>query len=131
MSPAEELRWLEYQQRLRKKRRCVLATAEEPHVGTRLWRDTAQHGAQAIGQPAGAIEVGRRADWLVLDAAHESMAGAAADAAFDHLIFAGGDAAIRDVMVAGRWVIKDRRHAAEAELRPRFATLMQQLATAG
>ena len=131
VSPAEELRWLEYQQRLRKRRRGVLATQPEPHVGTRLWRDAAQHGAQAIGQPAGAIEVGRRADWLVLDAEHASMAGAAADAAFDHLIFAGGDAAIRDVMVAGRWVIKDRRHAAEDELRPRFGDLMRKLAMSG
>ena len=128
VSPAEELRWLEYQQRLRKKRRGVLATGPEPHVGTRLWRDAAQHGARAIGQPVGALEVGRRADWLVLDSAHDSMAGAAADAAFDHLIFAGGEAAIRHVMVAGRWVIKDRRHAAEDEIRPRFADLMRRLA---
>lgn len=130
LSPAEELRWLEYQQRLRKKRRGVLATGAEAHVGTRLWRDAAQHGAQAIGQPAGAIEVGRRADWLVLDAEHPTMAGAAADTALDHLLFAGGEAAIRDVMVAGRWVIKDRRHAVEDELRPRFAGLMQKLAMA-
>jgi formimidoylglutamate deiminase len=128
VSPAEELRWLEYQQRLRKKRRGVLATSAELHVGTRLWRDASQHGAQAIGQPAGTIEVGRRADWLVLDAAHPSMVGATADAALDHLLFAGGDAAIRDVMVAGRWAIKDRRHAAEDELRPRFAGLMKRLA---
>jgi formimidoylglutamate deiminase len=128
VSPAEELRWLEYQQRLRKKRRGVLATKAEPHVGTRLWHDAAQNGAQAIGQPAGAIEVGRRADWLVLDSEHASMAGAAADAAFDHLIFAGGDAAIRDVMVAGRWVIKDRRHAAEDDIRARFGDLMQRFA---
>jgi formimidoylglutamate deiminase len=128
VSPTEELRWLEYQQRLRKKRRAVLATAAEPHVGTRLWRDAALHGSQAIGQPAGAIEVGRRADWLVLDAAHPSMVGGAADAALDRLLFAGGDAAIRDVAVAGRWVIKDRRHAVEDELRPRFIDLMQRLA---
>jgi formimidoylglutamate deiminase len=128
VSPAEELRWLEYQQRLRKKRRGVLAVVGESHVGSRLWRDAAQHGAQAIGQPAGAIAVGRRADWLVLDAAHPSMVGAAADTALDHVLFAGGDAAIRDVMVAGRWVIKDRRHAAEDELRPRFAALMRRLA---
>ncbi len=128
VNPAEELRWLEYQQRLRKKRRGVLATKTEAHVGTRLWIDAARQGAQAIGQPAGAIEAGRRADWLVLDGAHDSMAGAAEDAAFDHLIFAGGDAAIRDVMVAGRWVIKDRRHAAEDELRPRFGDLMRRLA---
>ena len=130
VSPAEELRWLEYQQRLRKRRRGVLATGAEPHVGTRLWRGAAQHGAHAIGQPAGVIEVGRRADWLVLDPAHPSMAGAAPDTALDHLVFAGGDAAIRDVMVAGRWVIKDRHHAIEDELRPRFAGLMQRLAGA-
>jgi formimidoylglutamate deiminase len=131
VSPAEELRWLEYQQRLRKKRRGVLAGSAEPHVGTRLWRDAAQHGAQAIGQPAGAIAVGRRADWVVLDAGHPSMVGAMAGTALDHLLFAGGDAAIRDVMVAGRWAVKDRHHALEDELRPRFAALMQRLATAG
>jgi formimidoylglutamate deiminase len=127
VSPAEELRWLEYQQRLRKKQRGVLATKSEPHVGTRLWRDAAQHGAQAIGQPAGAIEVGRRADWVVLDPKHASMVGAAADAALDHLLFSGGETAIRDVMVAGRWVIKDRRHKAEDESLARFAGLMHTL----
>ena len=131
VGPAEELRWLEYQQRLRKKRRAVLAGSAEPHVGTRLWRDAAQHGAQASGQPAGAIAVGRRADWVVLDAGHPAMAGAVADTALDHLLFAGGDAAIRDVMVAGRWALKDGRHALEDELRPRFAALMQRLAMAG
>jgi formimidoylglutamate deiminase len=126
VNPAEELRWLEYQQRLRKKRRGVLATNTEPHVGTRLWRDAAQYGAQAIGQPAGTIAVGQRADWLVLDATHPSMAGAAAGEALDHLLFAGGSAAIRDVMVAGRWVIKNSRHEHEDDVRRRFATVMRQ-----
>jgi formimidoylglutamate deiminase len=130
VSPTEELRWLEYQQRLRKKRRGVLAGGGEAHVGTRLWRDAAQHGAQAIGQPAGAIAVGRRADWVVLDAGHPSLVGTAADAVLDHLLFAGGDAAIRDVMVAGRWAIKNGHHAAEDELRPRFADLMRRLSVA-
>ena len=127
VSPAEELRWMEYQQRLRKKRRAVLADQFESHVGTRLWRDAAQHGAQAIGQPAGAIAVGHRADWLVLDSMHPSMAGASADTALDHLVFAGGDAAIRDVMVAGRWVVKQGHHAAEPALRGDFVALMQRL----
>jgi formimidoylglutamate deiminase len=127
--PAEELRWMEYQQRLRKKRRAVLADKHDSHVGTRLWCDAARHGAQAIGQPAGTIEVGRRADWLVLDGAHPSMAGSVPDNALDHLVFAGGSAAIRDVMVAGRWVVKDRRHAAEPMLQPRFADLMKRLAS--
>jgi formimidoylglutamate deiminase len=102
----------------------VLAADTEPHVGTRLWRDAAQHGAQAIGQPAGAIAVGRRADWLVLDDTHPSMVGATAQTALDHLLFAGASAAIRDVMVAGRWVVRDGCHAAEEDMRGRFARLM-------
>jgi formimidoylglutamate deiminase len=75
VSPSEELRWLEYEQRLRKKRRGVLAARSEAHVGTRLWRDAAQNGARAIGQPVGEIAVGKRADWLVLDTSHPAMAG--------------------------------------------------------
>jgi formimidoylglutamate deiminase len=122
--PAEELRWMEYQQRLRKKRRGVLIDASDAHVGTRLWRDAANHGAQAVGSGAGSIALGRRADWLVLDAAHPSMAGAPAEFALDHLLFAGASAAIRDVMVAGRWVVRDHHHGHENSLRERFARLM-------
>ncbi len=76
--PAEELRWMEYQARLRKRRRGVLADSREPHVGTRLWREAARQGAAALGQPAGALAEGARADWLVLDPEHLSMAGARA-----------------------------------------------------
>jgi formimidoylglutamate deiminase len=126
--PAEELRWLEYQQRLKKRRRGVLADAHESHVGNRLWGAAARDGAQAIGQPAGAIDIGLRADWVVLDAAHPSMAGVSAETSLDHLVFAGGDAAIRDVMVGGRWVVKDGHHAADLPLRPRFADMMARLA---
>jgi formimidoylglutamate deiminase len=127
VSPAEELRWLEYQQRLRKKRRGVLAAKSESHVGTRLWRDAALNGARALGQPVGRIAVGCRADWLVLDDRHPSMAGARADTALDRLLFAGGDQAIRDVMVCGQWVVRDRRHFAEEQLRADFGRTMLNL----
>lgn len=126
--PAEELRWLEYQQRLKKRRRLVLADSLEPRVGTRLWQHAARQGAQSIGQPAGAIEIGMRADWLVLDGSHPSMAGVSAETALDHLVFAGGRAAIRDVMVAGRWVVKDGAHPGELPLRSRFLELMTRIA---
>jgi formimidoylglutamate deiminase len=129
VSPAEELRWLEYQQRLRKKRRGVLAAKSESHVGTRLWRDAAQNGARALGQPVGRIAVGCRADWLVLDAQHPSMAGASADVALDRLLFAGADKAIRDVMVGGQWVVKAGRHSADEQLRADFGRTMNDLST--
>jgi formimidoylglutamate deiminase len=127
VSPAEELRWLEYQQRLRKRRRGVLAAKSEPHVGTRLWRDAAENGARALGQPVGRIAVGCRADWLVLDSHHPSMAGASADAALDRLLFAGADKAVRDVMVGGQWVVRNHRHSAEEQLRADFGRIMDEL----
>ena len=127
VSPCEELRWLEYQQRLRKRRRGVLAAKSESHVGTRLWRAAAENGARALGQPVGSIAVGCRADWLVLDAHHPSMAGASADAALDRLLFAGADKALRDVMVGGQWVIRDHRHSADERLRADFGRIMADL----
>jgi formimidoylglutamate deiminase len=127
VSPAEELRWLEYQQRLRKRRRAVLAAKSEPHVGTRLWRDAALNGARALGQPVGSIAVGCRADWLVLDAEHPAMAGASADSALDRLLFAGADKAIRDVMVGGEWVVKGGRHSLDERLRGDFGRVMGNL----
>ncbi|MFI4891494.1 MAG: formimidoylglutamate deiminase [Steroidobacterales bacterium] len=131
VSPAEELRWLEYEQRLRRRRRGILATRHEAHVGTRLWREAASAGAQALGQPVGSIEVGRRADWLVLDPSHPALAGASLDGTLDHVLFAGAERAISDVMVAGHWVVKGGHHAAEGPARGDFAALMHALRAAG
>ncbi|MDE2306145.1 MAG: formimidoylglutamate deiminase [Gammaproteobacteria bacterium] len=128
IDPSEELRWLEYEQRLRRRRRIALAGEEEPHVGTHLWRTAAQGGARALGQPVGEIAVGRRADWLVLDPDHPALAGASPQAALDHLVFGGGRAAIRDCVVAGQWVVADGRHALEQPSSGAFSALMQRLA---
>ncbi len=124
VSPTEELRWLEYQQRLRRRRRAVLATRQQPHVGTRLWCEAASAGAQALGQPVGSIAVGRRADWLVLDPSHPALADAGLEGTLDHLVFAGAGAAISDVMVGGRWVVRAGRHTAEEAARSQFAAFM-------
>ena len=125
VSPTEELRWLEYQQRLKKKSRSVLAMKSEPHVGTRLWSEAVRSGAQALGHTASSIAIGARADWLVLDPEHPTLAGATAESALDHLIFAGADAAIRDVMVAGHWVIQGGHHAAELAARSSYAAVLR------
>jgi formimidoylglutamate deiminase len=127
VDPAEELRWLEYQQRLRETRRGVLAAADEPHVGTLLWRSAAEHGAAALGQPVGSIAVGRGAAGLVLDATHATLAGGALNTSLDRLLFAGGRAAIRDCMVAGKWVVRGGCHAADDTLRTRFGALVAEL----
>ncbi len=107
MSPVEELRWLEYGQRLVHGRRNVAATAEEPHTGARLYRAVLAGGARALGQPVGRIAAGCCGDFIVLDADDPLLADAPADdpdEILDRWIFAGSERHVRSVMVAGRWV---------------------------
>lgn len=111
--PAEELRWLEYGQRLIRRERNVAASDARPSVGASLWCAAAPGGAQALGVAAGTIAPGRRADLVVLDAAHDDLAERTGDEILDAFVFAGGEAMVRDVMVGGRWVVRDRRHPGE------------------
>ena len=131
VSPAEELRWLEYQQRLKRRRRAVLATRREPHVGARLWREAARSGARALGQAVGTLEIGRRADWLLLDTEHPAFAGAGEDGLLDRLVFGRGQHAIREVWVAGRPVVADGHHRHEQQTAARFAEWIRRRRSSG
>ena len=128
VDPAEELRVLEYGQRLFTGRRNVLAAAEQS-VGDNLFRRACDGGAQALAQPTGAIEVGRRADLVVLDPAHPRLVGHGTDTVLDAWIF-GASGAVRDVMVAGRWVVRNGVHHARARVAERFARAMDRLGAA-
>ncbi len=116
VSPVEELRWLEYGQRLAHHRRAVAATPESPSVGATLWRAALAGGAQALGRPLGAIAPVLRADLLVLDGSHLMLEGRHGDVILDTLVFAGNECLVRDVMVGGNWVVRDRRHAREDDI---------------
>lgn len=81
---AEELRWLEYQARLRRQARAVLVTADAPHPGTALWARAAAGGRRAFGDDTGALSVGAPAELLLVAAdGHGSP-----DEALDDLVFA-------------------------------------------
>ena len=110
VSPIEELRWLEYGQRLAGRSRNVAADGDSPSVGGALWRAALTGGAQATGQNTGAIEEGARADILVPDHTHLHLAGRVADDILDSLVFAGNESLVRRVLAAGRWVVEDGRH---------------------
>lgn len=127
LSVVEELRWLEYGQRLRDQRRNRLYRPDQPMVGRTLYDAALVGGAQAMGQPIGALEVGKRADWLVLDRNDPYLATASGDAILNRWLFAGGDRQIREVMVGGRWVIRDGRHADEEESSRAFAQVLREL----
>lgn len=122
LAAAEELRLLEYGQRLVSHRRAVLANEREASPGQRLFVDAADGGAQALGIEAGAIANGRRADLVVLDADHPVLWNKQPGQVLDAWIFAGDTRCVRDVMVGGAWRVRDRRHPREVEAARRFRT---------
>lgn len=126
LSPCEELRWLEYQARLGQRERNVISGSVES-TGATLWRLACEGGARATGRPVGALEVGRRADIVVLDLESPVLAGRTGDAILDTHVFAGQASAIRDVMVGGRWVVQDGRHFAETTVAAGFRRALAKL----
>lgn len=125
VSVVEELRWLEYGQRLRDQRRNRLYRPEQPQVGRTLFDAALAGGAQALGQPVGALAVGSRADWIVLDGTDPYLATAEGDALLNRWLFAGGERQVRDVMVGGRWVVRNGHHPAEEATAWAFAEVLR------
>lgn len=126
-SAAEELRLLEYGQRLAHLRRTVAATPEEPHAGRLLWCRALAGGAKAAGRPVGRLAPGFRADLIVLDPDHPSLGGRAGNLVLDALLFAPGPSAISDVMVGGLWCVRGGHHAAEASIARAYRQTMERL----
>lgn len=127
LSVVEELRWLEYGQRLRDQRRNRLYGANQPMVGRTLYDAALSGGAQALGQPVGELAVGKRADWIVLDGLDPYLATADGDNILNRWLFAGGDRQVRDVMVNGAWVVREGRHAGQEESAKAFAQVLQEV----
>jgi formimidoylglutamate deiminase len=126
VSPAEELRLLEYGQRLTLRRRNVVAQ-EGQSTGALLHRAALDGGARAMGRPIGEIAPGCRADIVVLDPEHPTLAGRSGDGVLDAYLFAGNGSPVRDVMVGGAWVVRGRRHGAEQEVAERYRRVVARL----
>jgi len=124
----EELRWVHYGQRLISGRRAYDLPGRTQHLGARLWLDAAEGGAQALGRRSGRIDVGHRADWLVLDGDHPALIERTDDLILDALIFANtGGNPIRDVFVGGRQVITDGRHPQDQDVTGRYRQTLKRL----
>jgi len=116
INPFEELRWLEYGQRLRAEARNVAAIGDR-HTGRGLFERAAAGGARALGQPLGRLERGRPADLLCFDDEDPMLAGHDAETLLDALVFSGFSLPLDRVMVAGRWQVVDGRHRARDDTR--------------
>jgi formiminoglutamate deiminase len=123
----EELRTLEYSQRLRDLSRNVLAP-EGGHAGAALYLAAAAGGARALGRDAGAIAPGRLADLLAVDSAHPALAGLSGEALLDGLVFAAGEGIVTDLWSAGRHMVRDGRHVARDAIRAAWRAAIAELA---
>ena len=126
-SPVEELRWLEYGQRLRHQRRNVAANAGQRDVATFLWQQALLGGAQASGRKLGVLAAGRRADLLVLDSNHPNLDGAETAHVLGRFLFCGNDNLVRDVLAGGRWVVRNGRHPDQDAIARRYGTALRGL----
>jgi formimidoylglutamate deiminase len=118
---------LEYGQRLFTERRNRLYSASQRNIAGFLHAASLAGGAQALGQKIGRIEPGYSADLVVLDARNPLLADAKGDDILGRYLFGGDKRMIRDVMVAGDWVVQDGRHPNEIEAGRAFAAAVQGL----
>lgn len=126
ISQAEELRSLEYSQRLRDRGRVMFAT-DSRSTGRVLFEGAAAGGAQAGGRAAGRIAPGLWADLLALDMGALDLAGRRGDAILDAWIFAGDDRMVSEVWSAGRHVVEGGRHVARDAIVARYRAVMARL----
>ncbi|PZO68300.1 MAG: formimidoylglutamate deiminase [Paracoccus denitrificans] len=126
ISLTEELRTLEYSQRLRDRGRAILATPERS-TGRVIYDAGLDAGATAAGRDTGAIAVGQWADLIGVETRHPVMAGRKGDQLLDSLIFAGHDGLIRDTWAAGRHVVQNGKHVDSDRITADYLSTMARL----
>ena len=127
VSAIEELRLLEYGQRLKHQRRAVLCDEVTTSVGRTLFQGALAGGAQALGRKTGKVAVGYQADWLILDENNPSLFSKTNDQILDAMIFATNSNPISTVFVAGRMVVKDGQHLLEDESLNAFRKVLKEI----
>ncbi|MCC5975059.1 MAG: formimidoylglutamate deiminase [Rubellimicrobium sp.] len=129
ISLSEELRTLDYSQRLRDHSRAALATPDKS-TGRVLFEGPVPGGAQAPGPESGGIPAGLRDHLLALDGTAVDLAGRQGDRILDAWIFAGDDRMVREVWSAGRHLVRDGRHIARGAITADYARTLERLADA-
>ena len=129
INPFEELRWLEYGQRLVTRSRNV-TSLRHSHVGSELFLRALEGGAAASGQGKSGIEEGAAADFVVLCDDDPMLTGHGDDSRLDALVFSGYPLPVERVMVNGEWCVVDAMHVIRKEARAAYAEAIATLGPA-
>ena len=127
VNPVEELRWLEYAQRLIKQQRAILANEQQMSVGQNLWQQAALGGAQSTNSNTGELAVNKQADLLVLDDDKLALFAHDEKHLLDSVMFASQSNVVKDVMVNGIWVVQAGAHQQEQTAQLAFAEMLAKL----
>jgi formimidoylglutamate deiminase len=129
VAPLEDARQLEYHLRLAREERVVVDSGDgdgnPDRLALRLLRAATAGGARALQTDDGELAPGRTADFVTLDRDDPSVAGS--DRLLAPLVFGAERTAIRDVVVAGRRIVRDGRHARAAEFTAGFTAAQREL----
>jgi formimidoylglutamate deiminase len=126
INPFEELRWLEYGQRLITQQRNIAAIRRN-QTGRSLFELVAEGGSLATGQAGGCIRTGDNADLIVLDDDSPMLVGHSTRSLLDALVFSGFTLPIDRVMVRGEWQVIEGRHRDAIPAREGYATVARDL----
>jgi formiminoglutamate deiminase len=128
IDPAQELRALEYSQRLAHQGRNILASDEHRSVARRLFDASLMGGAQAMGIAPG-LAAGNAADFVTLDAAHPVLHGRTGDQLLDSWIFAARNTCIDTVWKRGEKLVSGGRHRANESVTRRYLKVVDRIMT--
>jgi formiminoglutamate deiminase len=124
---AEELRVLEYGQRLTHRSRNIMARGEGHSTGAALYRAAISGGSQALGTGDGELRIGAPADVVCLNMNHPALFNRAGDAILDSLIFAARGNGVENVWRRGNRVVSAGRHVARDRIAARYRTALSNL----
>lgn len=129
IDPAQELRALEYSQRLIHQGRNMLSSACHASTGRRIFEAAAIGGAQSLGVTYG-ISEGKPADMISLFPNHPALYGRSGDALLDSWVFGARNNCIDCVWVAGVKQISNGQHLRAERIRERFRLTIERILTA-
>jgi formimidoylglutamate deiminase len=127
IDPLEDARELEYHLRLERQQRAILDQIGKQPLASRLFDCATVSGARALGVSTGELTAGSPADFFTVDLDDLSIAGNSGNDLLPLAVFSLSRSAIRDVMVNGRWVVRDQRHPLQDEIVARFKELHRKL----
>lgn len=129
INPFEELRWLEYGQRLATQSRNV-ASLQDAHVGSELFVRSLRGGLQAGSRNKAGLQAGAPADFVALYAEDPMLLGHSDASILDALVFSGYRLPIERVMVNGTWCVEDGMHRSREPARAAYKAALGEIGAA-